>query len=164
MRRMRKKEAVSATATAAQDDSESTDEEAPPSPPASAYKIALVVRIAAVTVVFLFNVIWLVRARVQNGTTGGVGTAHRGTCDAVENLGTRLHVVINVLLVVVLASTTTFMGLACGPTRTEIDAAHRKRQSLGVGSLGLGNLSWISKSRATIYMTLLLSLIPINLL
>ncbi|CAI4215516.1 unnamed protein product [Parascedosporium putredinis] len=102
-----------------------------PSPPASAYKIALVVRIAVVTVVFLFNVIWLVRARVQNGTTGGVGTAHRGTCDAVENLGTRLHVVINVLLVVVLASTTTFMGLACGPTRTEIDAAHRKRQSLG---------------------------------
>ena len=159
---MRKREAVRATVATGPDDEDG--QSASQTRPISSYRVFLVARIIAIAIIFFFNIIWLVRAKVQHGTTHGFGTVDRGACDTIENLNSRMHVVINVLSTVLLASTTTFMILAYSPTRSEIDTAHRKQQHLTVGSIGVRNLSHISGKRAAIYIILLLALAPVHLL
>ena len=129
------------------------------------YKRGLIGYVIAVAITLLFNIVWLIWARVKHGVDGdGIGTIDRGNCGAAEKLDSDLHLVINVLSTVVLSGSATFMGLAYSPSRKEVDAAHAKMKCLSVGSLGFRNLWLISWKKAVIYLGLMLTSAPLHLL
>jgi hypothetical protein len=159
MRLNREKEAVSATVAGTDDTKKGA-----PTRLLFGYQSFLFYRVIAVAITFVFNVAWLIWAKVQYGIVGNIGTIQRGDCDAIENLNTRLHVIINVLTTIVLAASTTFMILAYSPSRPEINAAHARHKRLSAGSIGFRNLKYISREKMLIYVILVLSSVPLHLL
>jgi hypothetical protein len=128
------------------------------------YKRGLIGYAIATAIIFLFNIIWLIYARVEHGINGGTGTIRRGRCDAVEKLDSDLHLVINILSTIVLTASTTFMALAYSPSRAEVDIAHKKMECLSVGVLGFRNLWHVSWTKALLYLLLMLTSAPFHLL
>jgi len=129
------------------------------------YKRGLMGYVIGVAITLLFNIIWLIWARVKHGVdSDGNGTIDRGDCGAMEKLDSDMHVVINVLSTIVLSASATFMGLAYSPSRKEVDAAHAKRKCLSVGALGFRNLWLISWKKGMMYLGLMLTSAPLHLL
>jgi hypothetical protein len=124
----------------------------------------LILYVAATAIILLFNIIWLIVARVKYGLNGEAGTVSRGSCGQSTTLNSNLHLVINILSTIILVASTTFMVIAYSPSRSEINVAHKQRRCLSVGSLGFRNLKSISWKKKIIYLVLMLTSSPFHLL
>lgn len=62
---------------------------------------------------------------------------HSSKCLNISAPNTMIHLLLNILLIIVLASSNFFMQICNAPSRQEIDAAHAKQ-----GWLDIGVLSW----------------------
>ncbi|KAI0436193.1 hypothetical protein F4803DRAFT_543152 [Xylaria telfairii] len=106
-----------------------------------------------------------VAAAVQAGGIKDPIFIYEGFCrdHGVSYINFSLHLLINVLSTLVLASTNFFMQILNAPTREEIDAAHIRGMSLEIGVSSPYNLFKISKFRTFCWLGLLISSIPIHL-
>jgi len=110
-------------------------------------------------------------ALIAIGANSKFGYDHEGISSILEGDETRiarwdsaLHVLINVLSTALLSSSNYTMQVLSSPTRKDVDVAHAKGQWLDIGRLSPRNLRAISRSRATLWLILVLSSTPLHLL
>lgn len=101
--------------------------------------------------------------------SGGLGKAlffYDGTCDGgnVSQVNMTLHLLINVVSTLVLASSNFFMQVLNSPSREEINAAHFQGSWLGIGIPSVRNAFRVSKFKTACWICLFISSIPIHLL
>ncbi|KAH8766124.1 hypothetical protein F5883DRAFT_496436 [Diaporthe sp. PMI_573] len=99
-------------------------------------------------------------------STAGYQIIHSGRCDGngVGRLNTVLHLIINVLSSLVLASTNFFMQVLNAPSREELDTAHEKGSWLDIGVPSPRNAFKVSRFKMIMWLLFFLSSIPIHLL
>lgn len=102
----------------------------------------------------------------KSGSLVGYQIIHSGTCvgNGVGRLNTMLHLVINILSTLVLASTNFFMQVLNAPSREELDKAHEKGSWLDIGVPSFRNAFRVSHFKAIMWLLFFLSSIPIHLL
>lgn len=93
-----------------------------------------------------------------------IATLMTGSEHTISRWNTILHLFINMLSSVLLASSNYTMQVLSSPTREEIDRAHQHGHELEVGILSTRNLTRISRKRSFICVILALSSIPLHLL
>lgn len=89
---------------------------------------------------------------------------YSGNCGKAQNLDFILHLYINGLSTIILGASNFAMQVLSGPTRSEIDAAHKRSKWLDIGVLSIRNMSWIRRTRVMLWSILLLSSFPLHLL
>lgn len=94
----------------------------------------------------------------------GGGSLFEGSCETAKDLSVWVHLGINIMSTVLLASGNYAQQILTAPTRTEIDRAHRKDSWLHLGILSYRNLRGISKRRVLAWAILALTSAPIHLL
>lgn len=92
------------------------------------------------------------------------GTLFHGDCDVAARINTLLHLAINVLSTMLLASSNLCMQLLASPTRIEVDAAHARGRWVDIGTPSFRNLWSIRKSRLAVWCVLGLSSLPLHFL
>ncbi|KAI0194239.1 hypothetical protein F4808DRAFT_474875 [Astrocystis sublimbata] len=98
----------------------------------------------------------------------GASLAHpsiifEGSCTTSSRLNITLHLLINVVSTAVLASSNFFMQILSAPSRDEIDRAHGWLRSVDIGIPSIGNLSHVSRLKASSWLILLATSLPIHL-
>jgi len=74
-----------------------------------------------------------------------------------------LHVVLNAIATLALASSNFFMQVLCAPSREGVDAAHRKGRSLEIGVQSVKNLRHLSWSKIFAWLLLGATSVPLHL-
>ncbi|KAL2292348.1 hypothetical protein FJTKL_09334 [Diaporthe vaccinii] len=102
----------------------------------------------------------------RTGNAAGYQIIHTGRSDGngVGRLNTVLHLIINILSSLVLASTNFFMQVLNAPSRAELDSAHERGSWLDVGVPSPRNVFRVSLFKTTMWLLFFLSSIPIHLL
>lgn len=101
---------------------------------------------------------------VRSGSpSAGVGTIFTGSCDKVKRLDLWLHVVINILGTILIASSNFNMQCLNAPNRKEVDAAHAKGYWLDIGVLSIRNYLYMSWRKKWLWGLLAFSTIPLHL-
>lgn len=128
----------------------------------------------ATALVALLNILFLSIAgsnlkpfdkEVEYGDSVPVGGAiFEGSCGKAKEFSLWLHLAINVLSTVLLASGNYAQQMLTAPTRKEIDRAHANQSWLNIGILSYRNLRGISKRRVLAWAVLALTSIPVHLM
>lgn len=119
----------------------------------------------AVGTVLAVNILLIIIAATKNtGSTGGLATIQSGDCSKSQKLDTWLHLLINILSTLLLASSNYCMQCLSSPTREDIDKAHVQGRWLDVGIHSVRNLGKIPLFRLLLWSLLALSSVPIHLL
>lgn len=102
----------------------------------------------------------------RSGSLVGYQIIHSGSCvgNGVGRLNTVLHLVINILSTLVLASTNFFMQVLNAPSRKELDKAHEKGSWLDICVPSPRNAFRVSRFKTIMWLLFFLSSIPIHLL
>lgn len=123
------------------------------------------IRVAAFsTSLWLLNIIIYIVLFTKYGARHGSGLLMETTCSSVEHANTAIHVALNIVTSLMLAASNFAMQSICSPTREEVDAAHAKKRSLGIGGLSMRNFRLIRKSRSALWVLLWITSIPLHLL
>ena len=94
----------------------------------------------------------------------GIGTLYSGSCDKSKTIGLWLHLGINALSTVLLSGSNYTQQCLTAPTRSEVDAAHAKRQWMDIGVPSVRNLFWIKLERRILWFAIGFTSIPLHLL
>jgi hypothetical protein len=105
----------------------------------------------------------VVASRSVLETDGDRKILFRGDCNHSRRLNVLIHLGINLLSTILLASSNYTMQCLSAPTRTELDIAHVKRIWLDIGILGFQNLAQIKKVRLLSWLLLGISSLPLHL-
>ncbi|KAK8094977.1 hypothetical protein PG997_001662 [Apiospora hydei] len=105
---------------------------------------------------FVVGIAWP-ESSLQRGTV-----IFRGSCDYSRRLNVGLHLLINLVASIVLASSNYFMQILNAPSRHEIERAHRTLSSMEIGIPSLKNLSFLSNFKRCFWAMLLISSLPIH--
>ena len=114
--------------------------------------------------ILVINSIVTLWATASFAVSGGVGTLYAGDCDRVRQLGSGLHVAINVIGTLLLGASNYCMQCLSAPTRAEIDAQHAVRRWMDLGIMSLRNLLVIARPRAWLWLLLGVSSFPLHLM
>jgi hypothetical protein len=87
----------------------------------------------------------------------------QGDCKAVETKDTWVHLGLNTVATILLASSNYCMQLLSAPSRAEIDKAHAKQKWLDIGIPSVRNLRHLNKKKAILWWILGISSIPLHL-
>ena len=87
----------------------------------------------------------------------------KGDCEVVERKDTYVHLALNLVATVLLASSNYCMQLLSAPSRTELDKAHARQKWLDVGIASVRNLRYLKKKKLILYLVLFCSSIPLHL-
>lgn len=119
-----------------------------------------------VSIVFLTLFVCQIYLWAKSGSLYDYQTIHSGSCvgNGVGHLNTLLHLVINILSTLVLASTNFFMQVLNAPSREELDNAHGKGSWLDIGVPSPRNAFKVSRFKTTMWLLFFLSSVPIHLL
>ena len=93
----------------------------------------------------------------------GISKIIEGDEALITRWNTVLHIFINALSTVLLSASNYTMQVLSSPTRKDIDAAHAKGKWLDVGLLSPRNLLSIPRRRATLWLILATSSVPLHL-
>jgi hypothetical protein len=102
---------------------------------------------------------------VTNGMDmqGGVWMVYAGSCEQTEKKDTWVHLALNIVATILLASSNYCMQLLSSPNRSEIDHAHAKRKWLDIGIPSIRNLGSLRKKKVVLWWILGISSIPLHL-
>ncbi|GLA89221.1 hypothetical protein AtubIFM56815_003693 [Aspergillus tubingensis] len=89
---------------------------------------------------------------------------YNGNCTLSSRWATVIHVVINLLSTTLLEASNYAMQCVSGPSRTDVDKAHRKRSWLDIGVMSFRNFRAMSIKRKLLWLVLLLSSVPIHMI
>ncbi|KIX08225.1 uncharacterized protein Z518_02881 [Rhinocladiella mackenziei CBS 650.93] len=95
--------------------------------------------------------------------TDGIWMVYRGSCSATETKDTWVHLGLNVVATVLLASSNFCMQLLSSPSRSEVDKAHVNRKWLDIGIPSLRNLGSLRRKKVALWWLLGISSIPLHL-
>ncbi|PUU77981.1 hypothetical protein B9Z19DRAFT_1127461 [Tuber borchii] len=120
----------------------------------------------SVVVVLFINVGLTIYAATnpEHKMEGGIGTLYEGSCDKSRTIGLWLHLGINVLSTLLLSGSNYTQQCLAAPTRSEIDAAHAKRQWMDIGVPSIRNLFRIKLERTLLWIAIGFTSIPLHLL
>lgn len=93
----------------------------------------------------------------------GIWMVYAGSCVATENKDTWVHLGLNVVATILLASSNYCMQLLSAPSRREVDKAHANRKWLDIGIPSVRNLGSLSKKKVMLWWLLGISSIPLHL-
>jgi hypothetical protein len=93
----------------------------------------------------------------------GIYMVFAGDCGSVERKDTWVHLGLNIVATVLLASSNYCMQLLSAPSRSELDKAHAKQKWLDVGIPSVRNLRFLRKKKAVLWWILGVSSIPLHL-
>lgn len=132
----------------------------------SGWKKSAFINTVLVSIVFLILLSWQIILWAKTGNAGAYQIIHIGDCadDSVGRLNTVLHLIINILSSLVLASTNFFMQVLNAPSREELDSAHEKGSWLDIGVPSPRNAFKVSRFKMIMWLLFFLSSIPIHLL
>lgn len=88
----------------------------------------------------------------------------QGTCEQTQKLATLTHVVVNILGALLLSASNYTMQVLASPKRADVDAAHRKGNTVTIGTQSFKNLRSVGYRRAVLWALLAVSSIPLHLL
>ena len=131
----------------------------------SGWRFGVAASAISTIVVMVINIVFLALA-VQYSKLplkDGIGTLVNGNCKTVKDMGTWLHLVINVLCTALLSASNYTQQCLVATTRMEVDAAHKRRDWMDIGIPSMRNLSRIAKKRACLWFALGLTSIPLHL-
>lgn len=131
----------------------------------SGWRSGVALSATAALIVMIVNIIFLDLA-MRNSTPlieNGIGTLYDGSCSKVKNLGTWLHLAINILGTALLSASNYTQQCLVAPTRGEIDKTHAKGEWMDIGIPSLRNLRRISTRRLVLWLILGLSSVPLHL-
>jgi len=109
-------------------------------------------------------VLLLVGCLSYGGIVNGIGTVAQGTPEEMQRLGTRYHILINILSTILLTSSNYAMQILCAPTREEIEKSHKQGKWLDIGLMSIRNLRHVRRTRAILWCILAFSSMPLHLL
>ena len=95
---------------------------------------------------------------------GRIGTFYSGSCDKSKTIGLWLHLGINGLSTLLLSGSNYTQQCLSAPTRSEIDAAHAKREWMDIGVPSVRNLFKIKPERTLLWIAIGVMSIPLHLL
>ena len=95
---------------------------------------------------------------------GRIGTLYSGSCDKSKTIGLWLHLGINALSTLLLSGSNYTQQCLVAPTRSEIDAAHAKREWMEIGVPSVRNLFKIKLERTLLWIAIGVTSIPLHLL
>lgn len=101
---------------------------------------------------------------VKAGGLSKVWIFFEGNCDRSSTVNLFLHLVLNIVSTLIIASSNFFMQVLNAPTRMEIDHAHSKGRWLEIGVPSLGNIFHVSGYKTLAWVLFTLSSVPIHLL
>ncbi|KAH6973975.1 hypothetical protein EDB80DRAFT_831233, partial [Ilyonectria destructans] len=103
--------------------------------------------------------------RLGSGWPSVVGTTvyFTGHCPTASRTNIILHIALNAIATLVLASSNFFMQVLCSPTRENIDKAHSRAHCLEIGVQSVKNLRFISVSKLVLWLLLGASSVPLHL-
>jgi hypothetical protein len=116
------------------------------------------------TLLWVANIAAYIVLFVKSNRKHGSGIFMDGLCADVERTNTLIHMALNIMTSLMLAASTSAMSSLCCPTRAEVDMAHAKARSLGVGGLSMRNFRFISRSRSILWILLWITSVPLHLL
>ena len=122
---------------------------------------------AASTVVVLFiNVGLTIYAATDlwHKMEKGIGTLYSGNCNTSRTIGLWIHLGINALSTLLLSGSNYTQQCLAAPTRSEIDAAHAKREWMDIGVPSVRNLFKIKPERTLLWIAIGVTSIPLHLL
>ncbi|PWY77254.1 hypothetical protein BO94DRAFT_588588 [Aspergillus sclerotioniger CBS 115572] len=100
-----------------------------------------------------------------DNTRGLISTeVYNGNCTLSSRWATGIHIVINLLSTALLEASNYAMQCLSGPSRADVDKAHRKRQWLDIGVMSLRNFRAMTIKRKILWFVLLLSSVPIHMI
>lgn len=109
---------------------------------------------ATASTVCLFNIIitiWVWKTlgyRVE----GDIGTLYEGSCQKTKSADRWVHLAINTLSTILLASSNYCMQILSSPNRDELVNAHAKRYWLHIGVPSIRNLLRIGRDRSSLWL------------
>lgn len=108
----------------------------------------------------------LIAAVAKTGQLKQAWVFFEGDCreDGTKTMNTLLHLLINALSTVVLASSNFFMQVLNAPSRPELDASHARGKWLDIGIVSWRNAISLSKFKLAAWIALCLTSIPIHML
>lgn len=132
----------------------------------SGWRKAAFINTTLVAAVFLVLLSCHMFLWAKSGILAGYQIIHSGSCveKGVGLLNTLLHLSINILSTLVLASTNFFMQVLNAPSREELDKAHEKGSWLDIGVPSPRNAFRVSRFKTTMWILFFSSSIPIHLL
>lgn len=130
------------------------------------WRKSAIVNTILVSLVLVVLVISQLSLWLKSGDPFGYHIIHSGGCagDGVGRLNTLLHLIINILSTLVLASTNFFMQILNAPSRAELDSAHEKGSWLDVGVPSPRNAFRVCFFKTIMWLLFFLSSVPIHLL
>ncbi|KAL4736185.1 hypothetical protein BDV11DRAFT_207832 [Aspergillus similis] len=93
----------------------------------------------------------------------GQNVLYSGNCDRAKELGTCVHLLINVLSTLLLSASNFGMQCLSAPTRKDIDRAHANNEWLDIGVHSIRNLRKIPRFRMLLWLSLVLTSVPLHL-
>lgn len=87
----------------------------------------------------------------------------KGDCRTTKIVNSLLHLLLNLISGLILASSRFFMQILSSPSRQEVGRAHLQLRSLDIGVPSVKNFLFISPVKAVGWMVLLISSVPIHL-
>jgi len=121
---------------------------------------------ASAVVVLSLNICLTIYAatNLRHKTDGRIWTLYSGSCDKSKAIGLWLHLGINALSTLLLSGSNYTQQCLAAPTRSEIDAAHAKREWMDIGVPSVRNLFRIKLERTLLWIAIGFSSVPLHLL
>lgn len=128
------------------------------------WRFGAVLCIVGASLVLLVNSIVAIVAAIKWPRRYGIATLYDGDCGVVNDLSTGLHLLINVLSSVLLATSNYIMQRLAAPTAAEVNKTHAKGCSLDIGIPSLRNILFlrVAKRRVLAWWLLSLTSLPIH--
>lgn len=101
---------------------------------------------------------------VKAGGWSKVWIFFHGNCDRISTINLFLHLVLNIISTLIIASSNFFMQVLNAPTRREVDRAHSRGRWLEIGVPSIGNIFHVSGYKTLAWVLFTMSSIPIHLL
>ena len=118
----------------------------------------------SVMVILFINVGLTIYAATNPHYRGSSKALYSGSCHKARMIGILLHLGINGLSTLLLAGSNYTQQCLAAPTRSEIDAAHAKRQWMDIGVPSIRNLFKIKPVRRVLWLVIGVTSIPLHLL
>lgn len=133
----------------------------------SGWRKAAIVNIGLLSTALLVLIgVFAVAVSKTNGNFRQSWTFYTTVCRdrSTSQIDTILHLLINILSTIVLASSNFFMQVLNAPSRQEVDSAHARGIWLDIGVPSWRNAFYLTKFKLAAWISLLLTSIPIHML
>ncbi|KAH6877091.1 hypothetical protein B0T10DRAFT_552213 [Thelonectria olida] len=114
-------------------------------------------------VLLIFLSVVLIITYNRTGHLDAAVNLYRGPCSQSKTINLLLHLLLNILGTLILASSNFFMQILNAPTRADLDCAHARSSWVNVGVPSLRNLVHLGPLRFLCWLILACSSVPLHL-